>query len=257
LTERGAGSDAGSLQTTARWDGDNYIINGQKCFITNGKYAAVLTVFATLDPAKKTKGICAYIIPTEGTEGISITKEEDKMGQRAMSVAEITFENVAVPKENLLGEEGEGFKIAMITLDEGRINIATVGLGIARAALEEAIAYAKTRQQFNQPIGQFQAIHFMLADMQCAVEASRLLTWKAARMMDHHQRCTVEAATAKFFAADVAMKVTTDALQVHGGYGYMRDRLLEKFMRDAKLTQIYEGTNQINRIVAGTGIIRG
>ncbi len=255
LTEREAGSDAGSLRTAAKLDGDHYILNGQKCFITNASYASLYTIFATIDPTKKTKGICAFVVPRE-SPGLSIGKVEDKMGQRALNVAEVILENVIVPKENLLGDEGEGFKFAMEALDEGRVNIAIVGVGLARAAFEAALDYAKKRVQFGKPIGTFQALNFMLADMAAAVESARLLAWYAASLADHGQRYTREAAQAKFYATDVAMRVTTDAVQIHGGYGYTKDYLVEKLMRDAKLTQIYEGTNQINRMVAGGALMR-
>ena len=178
------------------------------------------------------------------------------MGMRALNVAEVNLDDVVVPVENVLGGEGDGFKIAMKTLDEGRVNIATTGLGIARAAFEAALAYAKERKQFGRPVGTFQALNFMLADMAAAVEASRLLTWYAASKADHELPFSREAAQAKFFACDTAMRVTTDAVQIHGGYGYTKEFMVEKLMRDAKLTQIYEGTNQVNRIVAGGALMR-
>jgi len=255
LTEREAGSDAGGLKTRAKKEGDHYLLNGAKCFITNASYAALYTIFATLDPSKGPKGICGFILPRESA-GLSIGKVEDKMGQRALNVAEIILENVIVPRENLLGNEGEGFKWAMEALDEGRVNIATCGLGIARAAFECALSYAKTRVQFGKPIGTFQSLNFMLADMAAAVEGARFLTWYAGSLADQHKRFSREAAQAKFFATDVAMKVTTDAVQVHGGYGYTKEYMVEKLMRDAKLTQIYEGTNQVNRMVAGGWLVR-
>jgi alkylation response protein AidB-like acyl-CoA dehydrogenase len=255
LTEREAGSDAGGLKTLARLQGDHYIISGQKCFISNASYASLYTVFATLDPDKGTRGISAFVVPRE-TDGLSIGKVEDKMGQRALNVAEVNLDEVAVPAENRLGQEGEGFKAAMKALDEGRINIAITAVGIARAALDAAVQYAKEREQFGKAIGTFQAVSFLLADMAAAVDAARLLTWYAASKADHGQRATREAAQAKFFAADVAMRVTTDAVQIHGGYGYIKEYPVEKYMRDAKLTQIYEGTNQINRMVAGGALMR-
>lgn len=255
LTEREAGSDAGSLKTRARREGDHYVISGQKCFITNGSFASLYTIFATLDPEKGTRGISAFVVPRE-TPGISIGKVEDKMGQRSLNAAEVNLDDVAVPVENRLGAEGEGFKIAMKTLDEGRINIAATAVGIARAAFEAAVQYAKQRRQFGKPVGTFQALNFMLADMAAAVDAARLLTWYAASKADQEQPVTREAAQAKYFAADVAMRVTTDAVQVHGGYGYTKEYPVEKYMRDAKLTQIYEGTNQINRLVAGGALMR-
>lgn len=256
LTEREAGSDAGSLKTRAKKEGDHYVLNGQKCFITNASYAALYTIFATLDPSKGPKGICGFVVPRE-SPGLSIGKVEDKMGHRALNVAEVILENVIVPRENLLGQEGEGFKIAMETLDEGRVNIATGGVGVSRAAFEAALDYAKKRIQFGKPIGTFQALNFMLADMAVAVETARLLTWYAGSLADQGKRYTREAAQAKFYATDVAMRVTTDAVQIHGGYGYTKEYPVEKYMRDAKLMQIYEGTNQINRMVAGGALMRG
>ena len=255
LTEREAGSDAGSLKTRVKLEGDHYVLNGQKCFITNASYAALYTIFATIDPSKGTKGICAFVVPRE-SPGLSIGKVEDKMGQRSLNVAEVILENVAVPRENRLGNEGEGFKFAMESLDEGRVNIAMCGVGLARAAFEIALAYAKTRVQFGKPIGTFQALNFMLADMAAAVDSARLLAWYAGSLADQGKRYIREAAQAKFYATDVAMRVTTDAVQVHGGYGYTKDYMVEKLMRDAKLTQIYEGTNQVNRMVAGGALMR-
>ncbi len=255
LTEREAGSDAGGVKTRARLEGDHYVLNGQKCFITNASYAELYSIFATIDPSKGTKGICGFIIPRQ-SPGLSIGKVEDKMGQRSLNVAEVIMENVMVPRENRLGNEGEGFKWAMEALDEGRVNIATVGLGLGRAAFEAALAYAKTRVQFGKAIGTFQALNFMLADMAAAVESARLLTWYAGSLADQKKRYTREAAQAKFYATDMAMRVTTDAVQIHGGYGYTKEFLVEKLMRDAKLTQIYEGTNQVNRMVAGGALMR-
>jgi acyl-CoA dehydrogenase len=255
LTEREAGSDAGGVKTKARRERDLYIITGQKCFITNASYASLYTIFATLDPEKGTKGISAFVVPRE-TPGLSIGKVEDKMGQRTLNVAEVNLDEVAVPAKNLLGAEGGGFKLAMETLDEGRVNVATTGLGIARAAFEAALQYAKERRQFGKPIGTFQALNFVLAEMATAVDAARLLIWYAGSKADQGQRYTREAAQAKYFATDVAMRVTTDAVQIHGGYGYTKEYTVEKLMRDAKLTQIYEGTNQINRMVAGGSLMR-
>ena len=255
LTEREAGSDAGGLKTRAKLEGDYYVLNGQKCFITNASYAAFYTIFATIDPSQGTRGISGFVVPRE-SPGLSIGKVEDKMGQRALNVAEVNLENVIVPKENLLGKEGEGFKIAMETLDEGRVNIATCGVGLARAAFEAALDYAKKRVQFSKPIGTFQALNFMLADMAAAVDSSRLLAWYAASLADQGKRFSREAAQAKFYATDTAMRVTTDAVQIHGGYGYTKDFAVEKYMRDAKLMQIYEGTNQVNRMVAGGALMR-
>ena len=255
LTEREAGSDAGGVQTQAKLEGDHYVLNGQKCFITNAGYADLYTIFATVDSAKRTAGITGFIVPRE-TRGLSIGKVEDKMGQRALNVAEVNLDNAIVPVENRLGDEGQGFKIAMKTLDEGRVNIATCSVGLSRAAFEAALNYAKERVQFGKSIGSFQALNFMLADMAAAVDSARLLTWYAAFLGDQEGRYSREAAQAKFFAADVAMRVTTDAVQIHGGYGYTKDYAVEKYMRDAKLMQIYEGTNQINRMVAGNALMR-
>jgi acyl-CoA dehydrogenase len=256
LTEREAGSDAGSVKTQAKLEGDHYVLNGQKCFITNASYAALYSIFATIDPAKGTKGICGFIVPRESA-GLSIGKVEDKMGQRALNVAEVNLENVIVPRGNLLGKEGEGFKIAMETLDEGRVNIATCAVGLARAGFEAALQYAKKRVQFGKPIGTFQALNFMLADMAVSVDSARFLTWYAGSLADQGKRFSRESAQAKFYATDVAMRVTTDAVQIFGGYGYTKDYSVEKYMRDAKLMQIYEGTNQVNRIVAGGALMRG
>jgi alkylation response protein AidB-like acyl-CoA dehydrogenase len=255
LTEPEAGSDAAVMQTVAEKKGNNYIINGTKRFITNGKYADLLCLFATVDRSLGTKGICCFAVP-RSTPGINVVKVEDKMGQRALSVAELQFTNVELTEENLIGEEGQGFKLAMMALDRGRVNITTVSTGIAQKALDEAVEFANTRVQFGQPIGQFQGVHFMLADMNALVIASRAMYLQGAWMLDQGIRCSTEAALAKCFASDAAMKVTTDAVQVLAGSGYMKGAIVEKLMRDAKLTQIYEGTNQINRLVAGRGILR-
>ncbi|MCX5908478.1 MAG: acyl-CoA dehydrogenase family protein, partial [Deltaproteobacteria bacterium] len=212
------------------------------------------TIFATTDPSKGTKGITAFVVPRE-TPGISIGKVEDKMGQRALNVAEVNLDDVVVPAKNVLGAEGQGFKIAMETLNEGRVNIATTALGIARSAYEASLKYAKERVQFGKIIGSFQSINFLLADMAAAIDAW-FLTWYAASRCDQGLPFLREAAQAKLFASDTAMWVTTDAVQIHGGYGYIKEYMVEKLMRDAKLTQIYEGTNQINRIVAGGALMR-
>jgi acyl-CoA dehydrogenase len=248
LTERQAGSDAGSLKTTALPDGDDFVINGQKCFITSGGLAEVMTVFALTAPERGPRGVSAIIVPAD-TPGIHVTKVEDKMGQRASNTVELTFENVRVPQANLLGKPGRGFSIALKTLDFGRSGVAALSVGVARTALEHATKYAKERQQFGAPIITNQGVSFMLADMATKVEAARLLTWQAAWIADRGLKATGKSAMAKCFAADTAMEVTTDAVQVLGGYGYMRDYPTEKLMRDAKLLQIYEGTNQIQRLV--------
>ncbi|MFC2029519.1 acyl-CoA dehydrogenase family protein [Chloroflexota bacterium] len=248
LTERDAGSDAGALQTTALPDGDDVVINGQKCFITSGGMAKLFTVFALTDPERGARGASAIIVPAD-TPGISVSKVEDKMGQRASNTVELTFEDVRVPRANLLGKAGRGFAIALQTLDFGRSGVAALSVGVARAALEYATDYARSRQQFGSPIIGNQGVSFLLADMATKVEAARLLTWQAAWIADSGKRATGKSAMAKCFAADTAMEVTTDAVQVYGGYGYMRDQPVEKLMRDAKLLQIYEGTNQIQRMV--------
>ena len=254
LTEPEAGSDAGVMKTFAEKKGDRYIVNGLKCYITNGVYADLLCLFATMDRSKGTKGICCFAIP-RNTPGIKVGRIEDKMGHRAMNVAELIFENVELTKENLIGGEGQGFKLAMMALDRGRVNITAVSTGIAQKALDEAAQYANTRVQFGQPIGNFQGVHFMLADMNALTMASRAVYLQTGWMLDNNIRCSTEAAMAKMFASDAAMKVTTDAVQIMAGSGYMKGTVVEKLMRDAKLTQIFEGTNQINRMVAGRGVL--
>ncbi len=248
LTERGAGSDASAIQTTALPDGDDFVINGQKCFVTSGSKAELLTVFALTDPERGPRGVSAILVPAH-TPGIRVTKIEDKMGQRASDTAELTFENVRVPQANLLGKRGRGFAIALQVLDFGRSGVAALSVGVARAALEHATAYARQRQQFGAPIINNQGISFLLADMAIKVDAARLLTWRAAWLVDQGVQPSMEAAMAKCFASDTAMEVTTNAVQIFGGYGYMKDYPVEKLMRDAKILQIYEGTNQIQRMV--------
>jgi acyl-CoA dehydrogenase len=254
LTEPGSGSDAGGIATTAKREGDGYTINGRKCFITNGSYAAQYTVFASTDRSKGHKGLSAFVVP-RSLPGVSVGKKEDKMGQRASDTADVLFEDVKVPAENRLGKEGEGFKIAMITLDYARPTVAAMSVGVARAAFELAMQYSKERVQFGVPIAMNQAIHFLLADMAMDIEAARLLTYKGAWLLDAGKRNTKESSFAKAFAADLAMRVTTDAVQIYGGYGYMRDYPVEKLMRDAKLLQIYEGTSQIQRMVIAKEIM--
>lgn len=254
LTEPGAGSDAGGIATTAKKEGDNYVLNGRKCFITNGSYATQYAVFASTDRSKGHKGLSAFIVP-RSLPGVSVGKKEDKMGQRASDTADVLFEDVKVPAGNLLGKEGEGFKIAMITLDYARPSVAALAVGVARAAFELAMQYSKERVQFGAPIAMNQAIHFLLADMAMDIEAARLLTYKGAWLLDEGKRNTKESSFAKAYAADLAMRVTTDAVQIYGGYGYMRDYPVEKLMRDAKLLQIYEGTSQIQRMVIAKEIM--
>jgi acyl-CoA dehydrogenase len=248
LTEPGAGSDVAAMSTTAKGDGDTYILNGTKTFITNGSVASLYTVFATRDKSLRHHGIAGFIVPAD-TPGISHGKKFDKMGQRASDTAEVVFEDVRVPRANLLGREDEGFRIAMVTLDRTRPMIAAMSVGLARAAMEAAVQYAKQRVTFGMPIGQHQAVQLLIADMAKDIEAARLLTWHSAWLIDRGHRASKESSVAKCFATDIAMRVTTDALQVFGGYGYMKDLPLEKYMRDAKLMQIYEGTNQIQRLV--------
>jgi acyl-CoA dehydrogenase len=248
LSEPAAGSDVAGLQLLAEKDGDDYVLNGSKAWITNGGHADLYTVFATLDRSSRHNGICAFIVPA-GTPGISHGKKEDKMGQRASDTRVINFDGVRVPTSQRLGEEGQGFKIAMTTLDAARPPIAALATGIARRALEECLDYARERKAFGAPIGTFQAIQFMLADMAKSIEASRLLTYQSAWMVDQGQRASKFSSMAKCFATDMAMEVTTDAVQIFGGNGYTKDYPVEKLMRDAKLMQIYEGTNQIQRLV--------
>jgi acyl-CoA dehydrogenase len=248
LTEPGAGSDAGGIATTARRDGDGYVLNGRKCFITNGAHASQYTVFASTDRSQGHRGLSAFVVPRE-TSGVSTGKKEDKMGQRASETSDVLFEDVRIPEPNRIGAEGEGFKIAMRTIDYARAGVAAMAVGVARAAYEHAAEYGRQRVQFGQPIAMNQAIYFLLADMATDIEAARLLTWKAAWLADQGKRNTKESSFAKAFAADLAMRAATDAVQIFGGYGYMKDYPVEKLMRDAKLLQIFEGTSQIQRMV--------
>lgn len=248
LTEPSAGSDAGGTKTTARLEGDHYVINGSKIFITNGGEAEIYVVFASTDPSQKTRGITAFIIE-KGTPGFSIGKHENKLGIRASATTELIFEDCIVPVENVLGKVGEGFKIAMITLDGGRNGIASQALGIAQGALDLATAYAKERVQFGKPITAQQGIAFKLADMATNIEAARLLVYQAAWLESNDLPYGKESAMSKLFAGDTAMKVTTEAVQIFGGYGYTKEYPIERFFRDAKITQIYEGTQEIQRLV--------
>ncbi|MBD3167796.1 acyl-CoA dehydrogenase [bacterium] len=255
LTEASAGSDAGSIKTKAEKKGDKYVLNGSKVFITNGGNAGIYTVIASTDPDKGTRGTSAFIVE-EGTPGLKVGKYEDKMGIRASSTAEMVFEDCEVPEENLIGRVGAGFAVAMKTLDRSRPGVAAQALGIGQGALDMALEYAKTREQFGQSIIQFQALQFMLADMSMKAEAARALVYQTARMIDAGLSASKESAMCKVVASDMAMEVSTDAVQVFGGYGYMRDYPVEKFMRDAKITQIYEGTNQILRMVVARHLIK-
>lgn len=256
LTEAQAGSDAANIQTTAVLDGDSYILNGAKQFITNGGIANLYTVIASTDKTKGTRGLSAFLVEKD-MKGVSFGKEENKMGIRASKTTEVVMQDVRVPKENLLGSEGLGFVVAMKVLDKSRPGVGAQAVGIAQGALEEALAYAQKRVQFGQPIINFQAIQFMLADMATKIEAARALVYSTARMIDAGvEEYSKEAAMSKLFASDIAMEVTIDAVQILGGYGYMRDYPVEKMMRDAKITQIYEGTNQIQRLVIANRLIR-
>lgn len=248
LTESTAGTDVGGAQTTARLDGDSYVLNGTKTFITNAGEAEVYLVFAMTDPAKKTRGMSTFILEKD-TPGLTFGKKERKMGLRSSPTLEVILEDCRVPRENLLGQEGEGFKIALSTLDGGRNGIAAQAVGIAQGALDEAVAYAKSREQFGQPIANFQAISFMLADMATKVEAARLLTYQAAFLENEGLPYGKASAMAKLFASEAAMAITTKAVQIFGGYGYTRDYPVERFMRDAKITEIYEGTSEAQRMV--------
>lgn len=255
LTEPGAGTDASGQQTKAVLDGDHYVLNGSKIFITNGGKADIYIIFAMTDKSKGTKGISGFIVEKD-FPGFSIGKKELKMGIRGSSTTELIFENCIVPKENLLGAEGKGFGIAMQTLDGGRIGIAAQALGIAQGAFDETVKYVKERKQFGRPISAFQNTAFQLADMKSQIDAARLLVYRAAVAKDTQKNFSVEAATAKLFAAEVAMSVTTKCVQLFGGYGYTRDYPVERMMRDAKITEIYEGTSEVQRMVISGAVLR-
>lgn len=261
LTEQGAGSDVSSLKTRAVRQGDGYVLNGSKCFITNGGLADVYTVFATTAPEKGAKGISVFLVEKD-TPGFSTGKKEEKMGIRGSQTTELVFEDVYVPAANLIGEEGQGFAVAMTTLDKTRPGIGAQALGIAQGAFDVALRYAQEREQFGKPIASFQGIQFMLADMAAAIEAARQLVYKTACAMDQAARGEISqkeasrfSAMAKMVASDTAMRVTTDAVQILGGYGYTREFPVERMMRDAKITQIYEGTNQIQRVVIAKSLL--
>ncbi len=254
LTERKAGSDAAAVATRAARDGDEYIINGMKCWITNGPQASLFTVFASTQPDLKHKGLSVFMVPK--SKGVKIGLIEDKVGQLSSVQSEVVFDDVRVPKECLVGKEGEGFRIAMLTLDKTRAGIAAIATGVCQRALDEAAKFANVRHQFGQPIGNFQGISFMLADMGARTAASRQLTRYAAWMADQDMKNSKDSAYAKFFAADAAMQNAIDCIQIMGGYGYIQQYPAEKLMRDAKLLQIYEGTNQVQRVVAGGQILK-
>lgn len=255
LTEPGSGSDAGNMKTTAKKDGDDYIINGSKIFITNAGDAEIYVVFARTDIEAGSRGVSAFIVE-KGTPGFSFGKKEKKLGIRSSPTLEIIFEDCRVPAENLLGKEGEGFKIAMMTLDGGRNGIAAQAVGIAQGALDASVNYAKDRKQFGKPIGVNQGIGFKLADMATKVEAARLLTYQAAWRESEGLPYGKESAMSKLFSGDIAMEVTTDAVQVFGGYGYTKEYPVERYMRDAKITQIYEGTQEIQRLVISKMLLK-
>jgi acyl-CoA dehydrogenase len=254
LTEPDAGSDVSGMRTTAVKKGDEYVINGTKCFITNGGYADYYTVYAKTDKEAGHRGISAFVVD-RNLDGVTVDKKEDKLGQRASNTATISFNDVVIPAENLLAEENKGFKLAMMTLDRTRPGVAAMAVGIARAAFEFARDYSKERVQFGVPIAMHQAIQFIIADMATKIEAGRLLTWQGAAMLDQGQRNTLASSHAKRFAADSAMEITTDAVQVYGGYGFIKDYPVEKLMRDAKIMQLYEGTSQIQRLVIAREVL--
>ena len=254
LTEREAGSDTSAIRTTARKDGSDYVINGSKCFITNGGVASLYVVFANSAPEKGPRGLSVFVVP-RGTPGVTVGKVEDKFGHRASNTTELFFEDVRIPAANLLGREGLGFIVAMRTFDKTRAAVGAAGVGIARAALEHAVEYSKTRIQFGKPIATFQATAFKLAQMAMDVEAARLVVWRAAWLLDKGKPNGKESAMAKCLGSDVAMRNALEALQIFGGYGYMKDYPIEKLVRDAKLLQIYEGTNEIQRLVISRDVI--
>jgi acyl-CoA dehydrogenase len=255
LTEPDAGSDVSGMKTTATRKGDKYVLNGSKCFITNGQYADWYTVYAKTDKDAGHRGISAFVVPRDDT--VVIDKKEDKLGQRASNTATVVFNETEVPAENLLGEENHGFKLAMMTLDRTRPGVAAMAVGIGRAAFEFAAEYSKERVQFGVPIAMHQAVSFMIADMATKVEAGRLLVWQSAALLDQGIRNTLACSHAKRFAADSAMEITVDAVQVYGGYGFNKEYPVEKLMRDAKIMQLYEGTSQIQRLVIAKEVLMG
>jgi acyl-CoA dehydrogenase len=256
LTEPTGGSDAGALRTRARRDGDGYVLDGEKCFITNAPHAALYTVFASTDPSARHRGITAFVVPRSAT-GVLPGKDEEKMGHRASATSTVRFEGVRVPAADRLGAEGEGFALAMRTLDQTRTPIGALATGIAQAALDHAAAYSLKRETFGKPIAEHQAIQIKLANMAQSVRAARLLTWSAAWTIDRGGKGTLESSVAKCFASDAALRVADEAIQTFGGYGYMREYPVEKLLRDAKLTQIYEGANEIQRTVIARELLRG
>jgi butyryl-CoA dehydrogenase len=254
LTEPQAGSDASNLATLAHRDGEHYVITGRKLFITNGRESSFALVFAQTDAAQAHRGITAFVVE-KGTPGFSVSKTEDKLGLRASDTAELVFEECRVPVANRIGEEGQGFRIALTAIDGGRIGIAAQAVGIAAGAYERAVAYARERKAFGVTIGQHQMVQWMLADMTTAIDGARLLTLRAATLKDAGRPFTKESSMAKLFAAETAMKVTTDAIQVHGGYGFIKDYEVERYFRDAKITALYEGTSQIQKLVIAREVL--
>jgi acyl-CoA dehydrogenase len=254
LTEPDAGSDVSGMKTRAVKKGDKYLLSGSKCFITNGGYADWFTVYAKTDPDAGHRGISAFVVDADA-DGVTVDKKEDKMGQRASNTATISFDEVEVPAENLIGEENKGFKIAMMTLDRTRPGVSALAVGIGRAAMEFASDYSKERVQFGVPIAMHQAIQFMIADMSTKVAAARLLVWQSAVELDQGKRNTLASSHAKAFAADAAMEITVDAVQIYGGYGFIKEYPVEKLMRDAKIMQLYEGTSQIQRLVIAREVL--
>ena len=255
LTESGAGSDAGALETSAVLKGDKYVLNGAKMFITNGAEAEIAVVFATADKSLGHRGISAIVVE-KGTPGFSVGKEEHKFGIRGTSTTELIFENCQVPAANRLSEEGRGLRIAMEAIDSSRVTVAAQALGVAQAAFDDALTYAKDRQQFGQPIANFQAIQWMLADMATHIDAARLLTYRAAWLKDMGMSYVKEASMAKLYAAETSRMVTNNAMQIHGGYGYCKDYPIERYLRDAKITEIYEGTSEMQRMTIARALIR-
>lgn len=255
LTEPGAGSDPAGIRSTARRDGDDYVLNGNKIFITNGTDADVALVFASVDLAKKHKGITCFIVPAD-SPGYSHGTHEFKLGVNASGTTELAFTDLRIPARYRLGEEGEGFKVAMSTLDGGRIGIAAQAVGIAQGAFEEALAYSQEREQFGAHLSDFQAIQFYLADMSTELDAARFLTWKAAWAKENQKRFTLEAAQAKLYASEMAQRVTNKALQIHGGYGYTKEYNVERYFRDARITEIYEGTSEIQKMVIADWVLK-
>lgn len=254
LTEAGAGSDVGAIKMKAVLKGEKYVLNGSKLFITSGSIADTIIVFARTGKESGTRGLSAFIVEKE-TEGFSVGKTEEKLGIRGTATAELLFENCCIPRENLLGEEGQGFQISMETLDGGRIGIAACALGLAQGCLDLSLQYSKERVQFGQPICNFQAIQWKLADMATQTEAARLLVYRAAQLKDSGKRCRVEASMAKMYASEIATRIAIDAVQIHGGYGYTKDFAVERFMRDVKIFEIFEGTNEMQRLVIARGLL--